>query len=69
MNIYRNKKNRKLYTIDHLVLDYKFTNRNGNAGIYADPYKWNGERIILKSKNHDECNSFVKNDFERVAYN
>lgn len=63
------QKNKKLYTIDHLVLDYKYTNRNANAGIYASPYNWNGEQIVLKSKDHDECDLFLKENFEIIAHN
>lgn len=55
MNIYRYKENKKLYTIDHLILDIGHLNRNAFAGIYADPYNWKGEQIIFQNKNHDEC--------------
>lgn len=68
MNIYRNKENKKLYTIEHLILDTRYLNRNAFAGIYAEPYKWNGEKIIFQNKNHKYCMDFVENNFEIVSY-
>jgi hypothetical protein len=68
MNIYRNKENKKLYIIEHLILDIKHLNRNAFAGIYAQPYNWKGEQINLQSKNQEECRSFVEQNFEIVAY-
>ena len=59
---------KKLYTIDHLVLDIKHLNRNAFAGIYADPYNWKGEQIKFQNQNHDECKLFVKQNFEIFAY-
>lgn len=68
MNIYRNKENEKLYTIDHLILDIKHLNRNEFSGIYATPYNWVGELIYFKNKNHEKCLSFVEQNFEVVAH-
>ena len=68
MNIYRNKENKKLYTIEHLILDIKHLNRNAFAGIYAEPYNCKGKQIKLQSKNHEECNFFVEQNFEIVAH-
>ena len=52
MNIYRYKKNKKLYKIEHLILDMYHLNANAFAGIYAEPYNWKGEQIIFQNKNH-----------------
>jgi len=68
MNIYRHKENKKLYTIDHLILDIHFLNCNEHAGIYASPYNWRGEQIKFQNKNHEKCKFFVKCNFEIVAY-
>lgn len=68
MNIYRNKENKKLYIIEHLILDIRFLNRNAFAGIYANPYNWKSKGIIFRNQNHDECKLFVEENFEVVAY-
>jgi len=68
MNIYRHKKNKKLYTIDHLIRDIRHTNNNEFAGIYAEPYNWKGDRIIYQNKNHNECKLFVEENFDLIAY-
>ena len=67
MHIYRNKENKKLYSIEHLILDIKFTNANSNAGIYASPYNHTGERIEFKNKNENQCKKYVNDNFEIVA--
>ncbi len=66
MNIYRHKENKKLYTIEHLILDIRHLNRNAFAGIYADPYM-EGEQIKFQNQNHEECKFFVEQNFEIVA--
>lgn len=68
MNIYRHKENMKLYTIEHLINDIHHLNANAFSGIYADTYNWAGEPIVFQNKNHDECNDFIKNNFEKIAY-
>jgi len=68
MNIYRNINNKQLYTIERLVLDIKHLNRNAFAGIYAEPYKWEGDLIHYKSKDEGECNTFVENNFKIVSH-
>ena len=67
MKIYRNLENKKLYIIDRLILDIKKLNKNADAGIYAKPYKWQGETIVYKSKDEDKCKIFVKQNFLVVA--
>ncbi len=67
MNIYRNIENKKLYTIDRRVLDINKLNNNSDAGIYAEPYKWNGETIVHKSKDEKECKLFVSQNFIKIA--
>jgi len=73
MNIYKHKKNQLLYEIEHLIHDIRFTNRNANAGIYANPYlpqDYNNpeNKIIFLSRNHQECINFVNENFEPIAY-
>jgi len=68
MNIYRYKENKKLYTIDHLILDIRHLNRNAFAGICADPYNWKGDQIKFQNQNHEECQFFVEQNFEIVAH-
>jgi hypothetical protein len=68
MNIYRHKLNGKLYTIEHMIVDIKHTNRNVFAGIYAYPYNWKGEEIIYQNQNNDDCNLFVEQNFEAVSH-
>ena len=67
MNIYRHKENKKLYIIEHLIRDIKHLNNNEFAGVYATPYKWNGDKIVLNSKNETEYKSFVEEIFYKVA--
>ena len=68
MNIYRHKENKKLYTIDYLIMDIRHLNRNAFSGIYAYPYDWKGEQIKFINKSSKECESFLKQNFELVAY-
>jgi hypothetical protein len=67
MNIYRNKENKKLYTIEHLILDIYHLNHNEFAGLYAYPYKWEGETIVFQSKDHAKCKNFTEQLFDIVA--
>jgi len=67
MTIYRHKDNKQLYTIEHLQYDLKYTNGGENCGIYAHPYNWSGENIVLKNKCHIKCNQFVSDNFEKVS--
>jgi hypothetical protein len=69
MNLYRNKQNGKLYTIEHLVNDIKHLNCNAFSGIYARPYHWNGETIehTLGESSPFNPKQFVKDNFEFVA--
>lgn len=67
MNIYRCKKTKHLYTIEHLIHDIHHLNKNAFAGIYAYPFLTFGDKIIFYSQNHDECNLFVSDNFELVA--
>jgi hypothetical protein len=68
MKLYRHKENEKLYTIDHLIRDIKHLNRNAFAGIYADPYNWKGDTIKFLSQDHQECESFIEQNFDVVAH-
>lgn len=68
MNIYRHKENKKLYMIEHLILDIRHLNRNEFSGIYAVPYNWNGEQIVFQNKNHEECEFFVEQNFEIITH-
>jgi hypothetical protein len=67
MNIFRNNKDQRLYTISHLIKDIRHLNNNGFAGIYAEPFKWDGEQMVFYSKNHLECQTFVSENFTIVA--
>ena len=67
MKIYRNKENKNLYIISHLILDIYHLNCNAFAGIYAKPYNWQGEQIIFHGKKDDECMAFVNNNFDVIA--
>ncbi len=44
-HLFRNKENKKLYTIAHLLVDLKFLDLGGRTGIYATPYGWKGKEI------------------------
>lgn len=69
MNIYRHKENKKLYTIEHLILDIRFSNLNEFAGIYAYPYNRQCDDVIMfRNKNHHECKTFIEQNFKIVAY-
>jgi len=67
MNIYRHKENKKLYTIEHLLLDIHHLNNNEFAGIYAHPYNWKGDTIVYQSKSSNCCLSYVRSHFEIVS--
>ncbi len=72
MNLYRYKENGRLYTVEHLILDIHHLNRNGFAGIYATPYKWEGDVIRYTKEGRAygesfEPEKFFKENFELVA--
>jgi len=68
MTIFRNKVNKKLYIIEHLVHDIKHLNRNAFAGIYCTPYfKGQGHAFRMLSKDHDRCYQFVRDNFSAVS--
>lgn len=69
MKLYRHKDNKKLYTINHLVVDIHHLNFNSFAGIYAEPYDWRGEQIIFRSRKHEDCDVFIEQNFEIVTKN
>ncbi len=73
-HIFRNKENKKLYLIEHLVQDIRHLNRNAFSGIYAYPYGWSGKVLThtLHQKSMDEIEEFnpekyVNNNFEIVS--
>lgn len=71
-NIYKHKENGKLYTIEQLVVDMKFADCGSRTGIYAYPYRWDGESIEYTKGQHirnstiHEYNpkKFVSDNFE-----
>ncbi len=67
MKLYRHKENKKLYTIEHLLLDINYLNNNADVGIYAIPYKWDGIVISFKSKNAQQCTSFINDNFNIIS--
>lgn len=68
MNLYRYKENSKVYVIEHLILDMHHLNCNEFAGIYAYPYKWKGDVIQHRSKDHTVCKNFIDDNFEKIAF-
>lgn len=69
-HIFRHIDSGKLYTIEHVVLDIRYLNSNGFAGIYAAPYKATGD-LITHIKRDCELTGkpfnpeqFVKDNFE-----
>lgn len=82
MNLYRYKENGRLYTVEHLILDIHpvehlildihHLNCNGFAGIYATPYKWDGDIIRYTKDGRTygepfEPEKFFQENFEKVA--
>ena len=53
--------------IEHLIKDIKHLNNNEFAGIYAAPYKWQGDEIVMRSKDRTKCKIFVEQTFTKVA--
>ena len=51
----------------HLIKDTRYLNNNEFVGIYAAPYKWQGDEIVFRSKDHTCCNIFVIDNFEIVS--
>ena len=64
-NLYRNKNNNKLYTIQYLVKDIRFLNGGQFEGIYAIPYKHNDKQINHTKGNCNNYNPilFIQNNF------
>jgi hypothetical protein len=67
MTIYRHNENKKLYVVEHWIKDIKHLNNNAFAGIYAYPYKWDGDEIIMNSKDDEKCKLFVEQTFTEVS--
>lgn len=79
--IYRHRQNGKLYTIEQILVDIRFTNGNEFAGVYAHPYKWETKNNdpfhtdvifhktqgLLKEVKEAEGRKWVDDNFERVA--
>lgn len=67
-HIFKHKETEKLYTIEHLKVDLRFLNGGAFTGIYAYPYKWDGEKIThLKKDGNFNPEKFVENNFEIVG--
>jgi len=73
-HIFKHKKSDKLYTIEHLKIGMRFLNGGGFTGIYATPYKWEGETIShikqdFRDRKIDEFNpeKFVADNFDIVG--
>lgn len=69
-HLFRNNLNKKLYTIEYLIVDWHFADRGASVGIYAKPYKWKGNVIKhTRGKEIDNFNpkQFVCNNFEIIA--
>lgn len=73
-HIFKHKKSDKLYTIEHLKVDIRFADGGARTGIYATPYKWDGETISYTKQDYrdsriDEFNpeKFVSDNFDIVG--
>lgn len=67
MKIYRNKKDSKLYTLEHIKVDLKFADRGARCGLYAYPYKHDSKEIFWQGVNDDKVQMIIKDNFELVA--
>lgn len=66
MNLYKNKKDGKVYIVFHLKIDMK------NLGIYATPFHWQGKEItyLKKDVKQDELfepQKFFEENFEKIV--
>lgn len=64
MHIFRHAGNGKLYILEDLILDIRYTNRNQFSGIYAHPY--NHKSDVIKFPRQPYTNLIGK-IFNRVA--
>lgn len=74
MHIYRNKKDGKLYTIEHLTHCISYLNGGAFEGIYAYPYQWKGAVITFckghpggREEFHPKALQFVEDNFDVVS--
>lgn len=67
MTIFKNLNDNKSYIIEHLIYDIHHLNHGAFCGIYAYPYKWKGNTIHLQSKDIEECQQFVTDNFEPIS--
>ncbi len=67
MKIFRNKKNKKLYTIEWLIHDLYHLNANGFTGIYPIPYKHIIKIKPFLNKNLNKCNKYVLTNFDLIS--
>lgn len=44
-HIFQHRETFLLYTIEHFLVDLNFADCGSRTGIYATPYKWNGDMI------------------------
>lgn len=66
MPIHMHKENGKFYLVEQWMFDERFKNINSFVGVYAHPYKWDGDVIIFNSKSNDESTEFISNNFVEV---
>lgn len=67
MTIFRSNKNNELYFIEHLILDIYHLSNNGLAGIYAYPYRHNGESFVYYTKNKLSAEKYVSENFIPIS--
>jgi len=73
INLYRNKENGMLYTLEHLVHDIKHLNGNAFRGIYPKVYCNHVELTpytFENCQNNDEAyepEKYIKDNFEIIA--
>lgn len=72
-HVFKHKKTKKLYVIEHLITDLRFLNGGAFTGIYAYSYRWEGKTIShTKQKYLDneiqyfDPKRFVDENFEIV---
>ncbi len=72
-HIFKHKWSDKLYTIEHLKVDLRFLNGGAFTGIYATPYKWDGEIISHTRQDYSDGKikefnpeKFVSDNFDIV---
>lgn len=68
MNIYKNKEDNKLYTLEELIIDIYYADCGGRLGIYCYDYpRGKKAKITFISRSKEERKQLVEDNFIKIG--